>query len=126
MLSSSFIINEDILKNAEPSVGLVQMREDYIVSVPQVDSRDTDMLPFYNVNYMLVAFPSQTHLDPGNQTVITEAVRSFEAYADFAIAYDEMPEYETVIDGITLKLYKRNRMVTDEAMREFEARLYKK
>ena len=38
---------------------------------------------------------------------------------------DEMPEYETVINGITLKLYKRNRMVDDAAMREFEKRLYK-
>lgn len=125
VLASSFVINEDILKNAEPSVGLKQKRKDYIVSLPQVDSRDKDMLPFYNVNYILVAFPAQTHLASGNQTVVTEAVRSFEAYADFAIAYDEMPEYETVIDGITLKLYKRNRMVTDEAMREFEARLYR-
>lgn len=125
VLASSFEFNEDILKNAEPSVGIKQKRKNYIVSLPQVDSRDRDMLPLYNVNYILAAFPAQTHLEPESQTVVTEAVRSFEAYADFAVAYDEMPEYETVINGITLKLYKRNRMVEDAAMSEFEKRLYK-
>lgn len=125
VLASSFKINEDILKNAEPSMGIEPKRKNYIVSLPQVDSRDRDMLPLYNVNYILAAFPAQTHLSAESQTVVTEAVRSFEAYADFAVAYDEMPEYETVIDGITLKLYKRNRMVEDSAMREFEERLYK-
>lgn len=124
VLSSSFKINEDIIKNAELSVGITPKRSNYIVSLPQVDSRDRDMTPFYNVNYVLVAFPAQTHLDVNSQTVVTEAVRSFEVYADFVTAYDEMPEYETVIDGITLKLYKRNRMVDDKSMREFEKRLY--
>jgi hypothetical protein len=124
VLASSFKINEDVIKNAELSVGITPKRSNYIVSLPQVDSRDRDMTPFYNVNYVLVAFPAQTHLDVNSQTVVTEAVRSFEVYADFATAYDEMPEYETVIDGITLKLYKRNRMVDNESMREFEKRLY--
>ena len=83
------------------------------------------MTPFYNVNYILAAFPAQTHLPEGRQTTVTEAVKSFEAYADFAVAYEEMPEYETVIDGVTFKLYKRTEMVHDDAMREFEKRLNK-
>ena len=125
VLSSSFKFNEDILKNVQPSLGIKPKRENYIVSLPQVDSRDTDMTPFYNVNYILVATPVQTHLAEGNQRVVEEAVKSFEAYADFATAYKEMPEYKTVIDGITLRLYKRVRAVKEAQMREFEMRLLK-
>ena len=125
VLASSFVLNEDILKNVQASLGEKTVRENYIVSLPQVDSRDRDMSAFYNVNYILAAFPAQTHLAKENQTVVTEAVKSFEAYADFAAAYEEMPGYETDINGITVKLYKRIKTVSDSAMREFEARLYK-
>ena len=125
VLASSFAINEDILRNIEPSVGIENARTDYIYPLPQVDSRDKDMTALYNVNYMLVAFPAQTHLAPENQRVVTEAVRSFEAYADFATAYDELEEYETQINGITLKLYKRNRTVTPQQMITLEKRLNK-
>lgn len=123
VLASSFALNEDILRNIEPSVGIENARVDYIYPLPQVDSRDKDMTALYNVNYMLVAFPAQTHLAPENQRVVTEAVQSFSAYADFATAYDEMPEYETELDGITVKLYKRNRMVTEQQMIMFEKRV---
>ncbi len=123
VLASSFTLNEDILRNIEPSLGLESSRENYIYPLPQVDSRDTDMTALYNVNYMLVATPAQTHLAPENQKVVTEALNSFIAYADFATAYDEMPGYEKVIGGIELKLYKRNRAVTPQQMITFEKRI---
>ena len=125
VLASSFVINEDILKNVQASLGERCSRENYIVSLPQVDSRDRDMNAFYNVNYILAVFPAQTHLAKENQTVVTEAVRSFEAYADFATAYEELPEYETDINGLKVKLYKRTKQVSESAVREFELRLYK-
>lgn len=123
VLASSFRINEDIIKNVQPSLGQKSSVNDYVVSLPQVDSRDKDMSAFYNVNYILAAFPAQTHLEPSAQRVVTEAVKSFEVYADIAEAYEEIPEFETVIDGITLKLYKRVKEVMPNQMREFEGRL---
>lgn len=62
VLASSFTLNEDILKNVEPSLGVKPIRDNYIVSLPQVDSRDRDLTPLYTVNYVLVAIPAQTHL----------------------------------------------------------------
>ena len=123
VLASSFRINEDIIKNVQPSLGQKSSVNDYVVSLPQVDSRDKDMSAFYNVNYILAAFPAQTHLEPSAQRVVTEAVKSFEVYADIAEAYEEMPEFETLIDDITLKLYKRVKEVMPNQMREFEGRL---
>ena len=125
VLASSFTLNEDILINAEPSLGVKSIRDNYIVSLPQVDSRDRDLTPLYTVNYVLVASPAQTHLAEGSQTVVEEAVNSFMNYADIATAYEEVPECETVIDGITIKLFHRVRDEHQADIKTFEARLYK-
>ena len=125
VLASSFTLNEDILINAEPSLGVKSIRDNYIVSLPQVDSRDRDLTPLYTVNYVLVASPAQTHLAEGSQTVVKEAVNSFMNYADIATAYEEVPECETVIDGITIKLFHRVRDEHQADIKTFEARLYK-
>ena len=124
VLASSFVINEDILKNVEPSLGIKPVRDDYIVSLPQVDSRDLDLSALYNVNYVLVVFPAQTHLAEGSQTVVTEAVASFANYADIATAYVEIPECETVIGDMTVKLFYRVREELPADINAFEARLY--
>ena len=124
VLASSFTLNEDILKNVEASLGVKQTRKDYIVSLPQVDSRDRDLSALYSVNYVLAAYPAQTHLASGSQTVLEEAVRSFGVYADIATAYEEVPECETVIDGVTIKLYHRVRDEEASDIAEFESRLY--
>lgn len=125
VLASSFTLNEDILKNVEPSLGVKPIRDNYIVSLPQVDSRDRDLTPLYTVNYVLVAIPAQTHLAEGSQTVVTEAVNSFANYTDIANAYEEIPECETVIDNMTIKLFHRVREETKSDIAAFEARLYK-
>ncbi len=124
VLASSFILNEDILKNVEASLGEKPIRDNYIVSLPQVDSRDRDLSALYEVNYILAAFPAQTHLAEGSQTVVTEAVNSFALYSDIATAYEELPECETVIDGITIKLFHRVRAETKQDIASFESRLY--
>ena len=125
VLASSFTINEDILKNVEPSLGVKQIRPNYIVSLPQVDSRDRDLSALYNVNYILAVFPAQTHLAEGSQTVITEAVRSFEEHTDIANAYEEVPDCAAIIDGMTIRLFHRVRAEEKSDIEAFEARLYK-
>ncbi|MCI8519991.1 MAG: hypothetical protein HFE50_00670 [Clostridia bacterium] len=125
VLASSFTLNEDIIKNAEPSLGVKAIRPDYVVSLPQVDSRDKDLSPLYTVNYVLVASPAQTHLADGSQTVVTEAVRSFTEYTDIAMAYEEITGCRTVIDGIDVRLFHRIGEVRSADIKAFESRLYK-
>lgn len=125
VLASSFTLNEDILKNAEPSLGIKSIRDNYIVSLPQVDSRDRDLSALYTVNYVLVAVPAQTHLAQGSQTVVTEAVKSFEEYTDIATAYEEIYDCETVIGDMTVKLFHRVRDENQSDIAVFEERLYK-
>lgn len=124
VLASSFTLNEDILKNVEPSLGVKPIRPDYIVSLPQVDSRDKDLTPLYTVNYVLVANPAQTHLAEGSQTVVSEAVQSFINHTDIALAYEEIEDCRTVIDGIEVRLFHRVREEQASDIRAFESRLY--
>lgn len=125
VLASSFVLNEDIIKNVQASMGEKSIRDDYVVSLPQVDSRDRDLSALYNVNYILVAIPAQTHLAEGSQTVVTEAVRSFENYTDIATAYREVAECEAMIGDIRVKLFHRVAEVKKSDIASFEARLYK-
>ena len=124
VMASSTIINEEILRNAEASLGASSARTDYICDTPQVDATDRNIEALYQYNYMLVAVPAQTHFDSG-QTIVIEAVNSFANWTDFATAYEEMYEYDTVIDGIEIKLFKRVRDVDAQAKADFESRLYR-
>lgn len=122
VLASSFDINEDILRNAEASFGIKPRRKDYIVTLPQVDSRDTDIGAYGYVNYILLAAPPQTHLAAENQRVVTEAVQSFLNWTDIATAYEEIYGFNTNIGGIELKLFKRVRNIPDYDYRAFWTR----
>lgn len=125
VLASSFTLNEDILKNVEPSLGIKPARSNYIISLPQVDSRDKDLTALYTTDYILTASPAQTHLAGGSQTVITEAVRSFEDCTDIATAYEEIESFRSEVSGMTLRLYRRTRGEYQKDINAFEARLYK-
>ncbi len=124
VMASSLTFNDDILRNVEISLNAAEGRTDYIKALPMVDSRDTDLSLMYTVGYMLVAYPAQTHLAGGRQTIITEGVNSFMYMTDFASAYEEVSGGEARIGDITVKLYRRTREVTDEEKKRFESRLY--
>ena len=112
VLSYSDILNSEMLKNAEPSLGVEQQRVGYIANtIPYFDVDSGNIEPLCNANYMLVAYPAQLVRD--DQNVLSAAVDSFEYWTDIASAYEEMYEYETVIDDVTVKLYRRVRNVTE-------------
>ena len=127
VMASSFTINDSVLRNAEASLNLRTNRNgDYIVALPDVDSRDKDRLDeIYYADYILVAFPAQTHLAPENQTIITEGVRSFANYADIAMSFEEMYGFDEWIGDIELKLYHRKEDINVIWRNEFKKRLFK-
>lgn len=112
ILSYSDILNSEMLKNAEPSLNIEQRRVDYIANtMPYFDLNDINISPLCNANYMLVAFPAQTIRD--DQKILEAAVDSFANWTDIATAYEELYEYETVIDDISIKLFHRVRTVSE-------------
>ncbi len=127
VLASSFVLNSSILINVVPSLNMTENREDdYIVGLPEVDSRDYWRLnELYECDYILVATPAQTHLAPGEQTIITQGVESFKNKTDIALAFSEISDFDMKIGSIDVKLYKKISNITETAKTEFELKLYK-
>ncbi len=119
ILSSSFKLNEDILRNVYASFGMEDTRGNYFVSLPQVDMRDTDLSPYGSVDYVITANPLQLHLDENSQRILREALVSFNNWTDIATAYEELYEFNMYVDDIELKLYRRVRDVSERDYREF-------
>ncbi|MGN0162441.1 MAG: hypothetical protein ACI4EA_02515, partial [Candidatus Ornithomonoglobus sp.] len=127
VLSSSFLLNDSILRNVEPSLGAEAYRSaDYIKALPEVDSRDSDRLwEIYCADYILVAFPAQTHLAEGQQTITKCLVDSFANYTDVARDFVEIYSFARQVGSLDVKLYQRTNDVDVLRQREFEAKLYK-
>lgn len=127
VLASSFVLNSSILINVVPSLNMKEVRKDsYIVGLPEVDSRDYWRLEeIYTCDYILVATPAQTHLDPSEQTIITQAVNSFKNDTDIARSFSKINDFRFKIGDIDVSLYKRASDVTKTAKTEFELKLYK-
>lgn len=122
VLAYSDILNSDMLKNAEPSLNLKQYRIGYIANtIPYFDLPEVNLNPLCNANYMLVAYPAQYIRE--NQKVLRAAVDSFASWSDIAMAYEEMYEYATVIDGTEIKLYHRIRDVSGPELAQFRYKL---
>ena len=127
VVASSFVLNSSILINVVPSLNMTENRKDnYIVGLPEVDSRDYWRLEeLYGCDYILVATPAQTHLAPGEQTIITQAVESFKNKTDIALAFSEIRDFDMKIGSIDISLYKKISNITETAKTEFELKLYK-
>ena len=127
VVASSFVINSSILTNVVPSLNMKENREDtYIIGLPEVDSRDFWRLnEMYECDYLLVANPAQTHLSPNEQTIVTEAVKSFQDNTDIAKSFSRVTDFKADIDGIEVLLYKRIKTVSETEKTEFQLKLYK-
>lgn len=124
VLASSFKLNASVLINVEPSLNKKTQRGSYITGLPEVDSRDFWRLEeIYTSDYILVATPAQTHLKTGEQTIIEQAVASFENNTDIAGFFVKENGFDRRIDGMDLSLYRRVGDVSETAKAEFEKRL---
>ena len=90
-----------------------------------MDSRDSGRLDeIYTSDYILMAVPSQTHLAPGEQTIVDEAVTSFVQGTDIAESFEEVGGFARMIDDFEVKLYRRIDDVGLYQRSVFEARLF--
>ncbi|MDD6482999.1 MAG: hypothetical protein PUF72_00265 [Clostridiales bacterium] len=118
VLAYSDAMNDELLRNLEPSLNIKPSRGDYIArTIPYFDSPQLDISPLCNASYILAAYPLQT-VSP-NQMIVETALESFSLYSDIAAAYEEQFDAETTINGVTYKLYRRVRKVTPVEKAEF-------
>lgn len=117
VLASSFVLNADILKNAEDSLSLSRVSDvsrSYLRTLPAVDSRDTFPGALFDCDYLLVADPVQLHLGEENQQVVALPAQAVLAGEGFGTAYAPLAETFYLGDGsVTVRLYRRTRPVTE-------------
>lgn len=122
--ASSFVINADILKNVQPSLGKKEHDSTYIKELPCVDSRDKDLSRFYDMDYILTANPIQVHLSSENQTVVALADDCLRCGIGFGKAYIK-DDFSYSINGIEFSVYKKIRTVSDDEKSETEKYIWK-
>ncbi len=118
VLASGLGFNEDILRNCEASLGEKETREDFFLNLPCVDSRDKDLSAFFEVDYMVVAYPVQTHLGEERQQITVKAVECFLKNEGIANAFLKFGK-EFKISDISVFVYKKIRPVTKAEKDEF-------
>ena len=126
VLASSFVLNDSIIRNAPASLNVPEERDgSYIVSLPEVDSRDFWRLnEIYEAEYILLASPPQTHLGPGEQTITEQAVESFMNNTDIAQIFEEITDFRRYIGNMEIRLYRRTGNMDLIRKNQFESRLY--
>ena len=118
VLASSFTLNSDLLSLVDSSFHpLKPLREnDSLINLGQVDKRDS--LP-YSLEYadrIVVADPIQTHLDPGEQRIVTVPAGAILGDTPFSAAFVRSGAEFELGSGVKVYVYERTRPNTAEEM----------
>ncbi len=123
VLAASQTLNADIVKNVGASLNITDRDPDYIVTVPTLDSANSDTELIYKPDYLVVAYPAQLNPSGAPQKRLTEAVTSFERYADIAVAYSCTEKSFTLENGVEVYVYKRLRSPDPVEISDFKKRI---
>jgi hypothetical protein len=78
---------------------------------------------FVRADVLVVADLPQTHLDPAEQQGVVVTARSVWDGTDVGKAFDRLPGEYRLGDGVTVRLYRRARAITDADLRDYCERL---
>ena len=126
VLASSFALNSEIIRNAEGSLNVPPVstadKEEYLIWLPQVDSRDGVFYPVYEADYIVVSDPIQLHMSEEKQQCVVIPARTFLNGENIANAYKKLDEiFYLGWDGsIKTYIYEKQRDVTDEEQAEYD------
>lgn len=127
ILSSSFVLNKDILTNVESSLSqkpVYSIKRNYILDIPNVDKRDGFPYTLFACDYVVVPSPLQTHLPSGTQMVIELPCQYFYEGIGFAAAFEKLSVTFQLNDGVTVSIYKKVRPITAEEKKQLHNAFY--
>ena len=118
VLASSFVLNSDLLALVYPSFNPLSPlnANDSILHAAQVDRRDG--LPFVLefADYIVAAYPIQTHLDPDEQRSVAIPAYALLGDSPFSEAFKRLDISFELRDGIQVYVYKRIRESSAEEL----------
>ena len=91
--------------------------------VAEVDRRDGFPNALLQADYVVVADPPQTHLRPAEQQVIVQPALSFIHGTDIAQAFEPLPLTFQLENGVSVRIYKRQRANRASEIRQLADRL---
>lgn len=116
VLASSFILNNEILANAENSLNMPRISDvdrSYLLQLPAVDSRDAFPGALFDCDYLLVAEPIQLHLGSEKQQVVYLPAEQVLSHTGIGAAFLKTGEAFYMNDGeIEITLYEKQRELT--------------
>lgn len=127
VLASSFILNDEILRNAEASLSLPReswVPRSYFVWLPAVDQRDGWSDALLSCDVIVAADPVQLHLGMENQACVWIPAGALHAGEGFGAAFTRTEETWTLNDGVTVRIYEKARQILPEEWAALEAQFY--
>ena len=124
VLASSFILNDEILRNAEASLSLPReswVPRSYFVWLPAVDQRDGWSDALLSCDVIVAADPVQLHLGRENQACVWIPAEALHAGEGFGAAFTRTEETWTLSDGVTVRIYEKARQILPEEWAALEA-----
>jgi len=111
ILSSSERFNEDTLREAGRSLGISFDYKDRILDLADVDRRDVFPDNLLEAEFVILAYPFQGSLSPGEQTVLLAPAFCFLYGIGIAQAYRPYPEIFRLERGLKVAVFRRQRPV---------------
>lgn len=124
VLASAFDFNSETLSNLRPSLGLHEpARTTNILYHGTVDKRDPFNWNSLEADYLVIGDPIQVHLGEENQQVMALFARDVLEGSGPGSAYEPLPETFAVMNGVTVRVYRRTRYLTGDEYRSISQRL---
>ena len=115
VLSSSFTFNSETLTNLRASINLPQPAVQTLIRYQgTVDKRDALSWDTLTADYLIVGDPVQTHLGEENQQIMVLLARDVLEGTGPGRAYTPLPETFSLEDGVTVRIFRRTRELTEE------------
>ncbi len=121
VIASSDILNSDILKTTEKTLGLERKIQDKILWTHSVDKFEKFPQHFFAAKFLVVAVPTQYHLRPEDQRVVGIPAEQILSGQGLGAFYKKLPD-EFLLDNQTrVFLFQKQTEPTAEAIQEFLA-----
>jgi hypothetical protein len=109
VLSSSTVLNDDLLRNAHLALPSLPELGDRIVATAHVDRRDGFPWALAQARYVVVTEPVGFHLDPEDQRVVGVPAREIVAGSTIGRSFARLPLSFALDGGTTAYVYARSR-----------------
>ena len=123
VLASSEVVSDQVLAFANRSLDADFSCVDRILQSAHVDLRDGFPAMLLEAEWVVLARPVQTHLDPDRQQVVVIPAECFLDGRGIARAFERVPVTFELEAGVSVDIYRRTRPIAPEEVADLSNRL---